>query len=130
MYHLASSIIAMHELSIAQSIVEIVHQYIPNDERQVVKTVKVKVGELAGVVPESLDFCFKAIVDGTPLQDACLQIDHVPFTLKCTTCTGTFRNEPGIMLCPNCGGSNTSVMTGTELQVVEIELQDEPAEVP
>ena len=51
----------MHELSIAQSIVEIVQQYVPNGETRPVKSVNLKVGEMAGVVPESLDFCFGAI---------------------------------------------------------------------
>jgi hydrogenase nickel incorporation protein HypA/HybF len=56
---------AMHELSIAQSIVEIVHQYVPVGNCRSVKTVRVLVGEHAGVVPDSLSFCFEAITAET-----------------------------------------------------------------
>ena len=119
----------MHELSVAQSIVEIVEQHIPQNRSQAVQAIKVKVGELSGVVPESLDFCFQAIVDGTPLKRAALQIELVPFSLLCSDCTEVNNTEPGIVLCPNCGGVNTRVVGGTELLVIEIELQDEPAEV-
>ena len=40
----------MHELSIAQNILEIVHQYVPEEQRAKVQSVKVQVGRLSGVV--------------------------------------------------------------------------------
>lgn len=118
----------MHELSIAQSIVDLVQANLPATDTNLVKSVKVKVGQLSGVVPDSLDFCFGAITHGTSLQGATLDIDNVPFVLKCKTCNTSFESEAGIVLCPQCGGTDTEVLSGTELQVIEIELYDEHLE--
>lgn len=119
----------MHELSIAQGIVDIVHQYVPNGEGAPVKSVLVKIGEQSGVVPESLKFCFAAITADTSLGGANLQIERVPVTIECKTCKKIFTTDSGFTICSMCGGSDTEVMSGTELQVVEIEVEDEPAEV-
>jgi hydrogenase nickel incorporation protein HypA/HybF len=68
----------MHELSIAQSIVEIVQQHLPSDRIPVVKSVQMKVGHQAGIVPDSLEFCFGAVTEGTVAQGARLEIENVP----------------------------------------------------
>jgi hydrogenase nickel incorporation protein HypA/HybF len=120
--------IIMHELSIAQNILEIVQQYVPPDHQSNVKSVTVKIGDLAGVVPESLEFCFAAITTETPFKNVRLTIERIPFTLLCPTCHRTSSNDAGIALCPACGSSQTTIVSGTELHVSEIELDDEPVE--
>jgi hydrogenase nickel incorporation protein HypA/HybF len=119
----------MHELSIAQSIVEIVGQYVPPDEQGRVRTVTVRVGAMAGVVPDSLEFCFNAIVHHTPLADAVMALEFVPFVVACNSCNQTGEAEPGIAICPRCGSADTEVRSGTELQVVSIDV-DEPIGAP
>lgn len=114
----------MHELSIAQNILEIVLANLPATERDSVKSIKLKVGQQSGVVPDSLDFCFGVIAQGTPLEGAALDIERVPFVLKCKPCGSSFQSESGIVLCPLCGGMDVEVLSGTELRVVEIELND------
>lgn len=118
----------MHELSIAQNILEIVLVNLPAGEDRSVRSVKVRVGQLSGVVPDSLEFCFDAITQGTPLQGVALDIERVPFVMKCKTCDSSFQSEAGIVLCPTCGGVDVEVLSGTELQVVEIDLLDVGAE--
>jgi len=115
----------MHELFIAQNIREIVLQSVPDGQCRLVRTVSIKVGELSGVIAESLDFCFSAITKDTPLEGTLLRIEHVPFGLRCRACNRTFSNNEGTVLCPRCGGNDTVVISGTELQVVAIELEDE-----
>lgn len=115
----------MHELSLAQSIVDIVHQYVPVDRGKSVKSVKLKVGDLSGVVADSLSFCFSAITSETALGTATLEIERIPFTLQCKNCDNSFTSEFGIVVCPTCGGEDTQVVAGTEMQVVEIELWDD-----
>lgn len=120
----------MHELSIAQNIVEIIGQYVPADRRHTVRTVRVRVGELAGVVPDSLAFCFSAVTAGTPMATALLEIDRVPFILRCGACLQETPAEPGFARCPQCGSADTTVIAGTELQVVTIDVDDEIPEHP
>ncbi|MBM4161797.1 MAG: hydrogenase maturation nickel metallochaperone HypA [Ignavibacteria bacterium] len=114
----------MHELSIAQNIIEIVRQNVPENELGDVRAVRMKVGTLAGVVAESLRFSFSVLVADSPLKDAYIQIEHIPFVIQCNTCRQSSSNDQGFAVCPTCGGSDTTVLTGTELQVFEIELDD------
>ncbi len=114
----------MHELSLAQSIVEIVHQHLPGDPDVKVQAVRIKIGEFAGVVPESLEFCFTALVQGTPLQGASLDIENIPLMARCTTCRVVSKLEFGVFVCPECGGSNVSLISGNEMQITEIILRD------
>ena len=115
----------MHELSLAQNIVDIVHQYVPAKQSNTVKSVKLRIGELSGVVAESLEFCFSAIVAGTPLRGTTLDIERTPFALRCKTCGHSFTNEYGEVTCPNCFSNATEVVSGTEMRVVEIELKED-----
>lgn len=120
----------MHELSIAQSIVDIVGQYVPPAEQERVRKITVRIGAMAGIVPDSLEFCFNAIIHHTPLNDAVMDIEHVPFTVTCRSCNNTATTEPGIILCPLCGSTDTRVIAGTELQVVSIDVDEAIAGTP
>jgi len=117
----------MHELSIAQGIVDIIRQYVPADQTADVRQVKVRVGHMAGIVPDSLDFCFGAIVDGTPLGDARLDIEETPVRSQCAGCSEVFVVEGSVFRCPSCGSPEIRIISGTELQVIEIQLSDRQA---
>ncbi len=112
----------MHELSIAQSILETVREYVPEEDLRYVSQVKLRVGSLSGVVPESLDFSFRAITAETPLQKTRLEIQHVPFMVQCSVCHQTSSNDVGIVLCESCRSSNVYIISGLELDIAEIEV--------
>lgn len=120
----------MHELSIAQSILEIVEQYVPREARADVRSVRVRVGSLSGIVPESLKFSFSAIVAETPLGSARLDIENVPPICRCEGCGAEFQAADLVFACPGCGGINTRLISGSELRVVDIELEDAPVREP
>ncbi len=115
----------MHELSIAQNILEIVGEHLPAGEFRRVKCVKVKVGDGAGVVPDSLEFCFNVIIAGTSMEGAVLEIEPVPFVMKCNSCGNISTNEGEIFICSFCNGNDLTMISGNELQVSAIELFDE-----
>jgi len=118
----------MHELSIAQNIVDIIGQYVPAERSGDVRLVRIRVGPLAGIVADSLDFCFGAIVGGTQFENARLDIEQTPVQSRCTACNLVFAVEGAAFLCPGCGSADLALISGTELQVVEIELSDPQAE--
>ena len=120
----------MHELSVAQSILDIVHQSVPQDELADVRIVRVKLGTFSGVVADSLDFCFSAISAETPLAKAHLEFEHIPCVVECRRCQKRFENDIGVVVCPECGGIETTVLSGRELQVTEIELENEKDKTP
>jgi hydrogenase nickel incorporation protein HypA/HybF len=115
----------LHELSFAENIVEIIHKSVPAEELEDVRIIRMKIGALSGIVADSLDFCFSAISAQTSLANARLEIENVPFSVQCNSCRKTFINDIGIVVCPECGGIDTNVVAGRELQLIEIELADE-----
>ncbi|MGA7161177.1 MAG: hydrogenase maturation nickel metallochaperone HypA [Bacteroidota bacterium] len=115
----------MHELSIAQNILEVVKEHVPTDPSRRVKSVTVKVGDGAGVVLDSLEFCFDTLIAGTQMQGTVLKIEQVPFVLQCNSCGEFSTNEREIFICSFCSGSDLKMISGNELQVAGIELFDE-----
>lgn len=120
----------MHELSIAENILDIIRQYVPAAERARVRRVFTIVGAQSGVVADSLEFSYQAITIGTVLERSVLTIEQVPFTLHCTTCGKDSVTETGSVHCVACGSTDTTVIAGTELRVREIELEDEQEGTP
>lgn len=112
----------MHELSIAQNILEIVNEHVPAGGK--VKTVRITVGDLSGVVTESLEFCLSALASGTPLEGMAVEFERVPLVVRCGACGRDSRTDPVLGLCPVCGSAGTAVISGRELQVTEIEVDD------
>ena len=120
----------MHELSIAQNLLEIVEQYVTPERRGAVREVRVRAGRLSGVLPDSLEFCYQAITAGTPLAGSRLKIETVPLRLNCATCDRISEVEEPLFRCPLCEGLQVEVVSGMELQIVDIELAEEAAETP
>lgn len=118
----------MHELSIAQDILTIVRQNVPQEELSNIENINVKIGDMSGVVAESLEFCFQAITSETELAEAQMVIEKIPFALKCNSCGSESTNEFGIRVCPDCSTTDTTVVSGLEMQVTEVELKEEITE--
>lgn len=114
----------MHELSIAQNILDIVRENLSANGGGRLKSVKVKIGELAGVVPDSLDFCFGAITKGTEMEEARLEIEKTCIVARCNDCGRDFPVEGLMFSCPICKSTGITVIAGNELQVIEIEVED------
>jgi hydrogenase nickel incorporation protein HypA/HybF len=114
----------MHEISIAERIVEIVRESVDHRPLDEVRTVRVAVGALSGVDAEALTFSFSAITGATPLERSVLDILWIPVTVRCADCRRESQLEDTLMRCPQCGGMNTTVLQGRELEVREIELED------
>lgn len=115
----------MHELAIAQNILEIVRQSVPEEQVSDVKWIRIRVGQLSGVIPDSLNFCFSAIVGETNMRRAGLDIEQVPTVSRCKDCGHQFQIEDMAFVCPACKSADLKLISGRELQVVEIELIDE-----
>jgi hydrogenase nickel incorporation protein HypA/HybF len=114
----------MHELSVAQGILDLVQHHVPEDQARDVREVTVRIGALSGIVADSLEFCFSAIVAGTPYDGASLAIERVPTRATCNGCSREFGIEELVFRCPHCGGPSIRVVSGDELQVTSVELAD------
>lgn len=114
----------MHELAIAQSLLDIVRDHVPDGQASLVRRVTVRVGPLAGVVPDSLAFCFEAIIRETPFEPACLEVETVPIRAECRGCSHRFEALEPVFVCPSCGCSGVRMLSGFELELRTIELAD------
>lgn len=115
----------MHELSLAQSIVEIVENTARQNDSTSVKSVKLIVGQLAGVEMQALMQGLKIASQDTVMQDAKIEIERPEGTAWCLKCQKTVpihrRGDP----CPECGSYQLSINGGNEFRVSELELGDE-----
>jgi len=110
----------MHELSITQSVVAICEK---NAEGRRVLAVTLEIGELSGVVPEAVEFCFEACANGTLLEGARLTIERIAGHGSCPSCGGEFPLRSYFDPCPGCGGYGVRVIAGEELRVRELEVE-------
>jgi hydrogenase nickel incorporation protein HypA/HybF len=108
----------MHELAITQSVVDAV---IERTGRVPVASVRLRVGRLAGVVPDAMAFCFDLVTAGTPLEGAVLEVEQPEGRGRCRTCGEDFPLADLILLC-RCGSADVEVLTGRELAVASVVL--------
>lgn len=114
----------MHELAIAQSIVDAVEARAVECHAAHVKGVRLKIGEASGIVGDSLAFSFEMLTGTIPLlTGARLLIDSVPHRARCRHCDREFAIANYIAQCPTCQEWSTDVVSGTELQIVEMEIE-------
>jgi hydrogenase nickel incorporation protein HypA/HybF len=108
----------MHELAIAESVVSSVLER--TGDRHV-SVVRLRVGRLAGVVPDALTFCFDLATSGTPLAGAALEIVEEHARAHCRTCEADFDVDDSILLCA-CGSADVRLLSGQELCVASVEV--------
>lgn len=110
----------MHEMSITQSVVEICER---NAGGRRVTAVTLEIGDLAGVVPEAVEFCFEACTRDTALEGAQLVIERVPGRGRCNGCGTEYGVTACFDPCPCCGGYGIELLCGEELRVKELEVE-------
>lgn len=113
----------MHELSIVASLFEILEEKATEQQAKKVMLVKLKVGKLAGVVPEFLQTAFEMYKKETIAEEAVLEIEEVPLKIKCQKCQAEVEREDFIFICPVCGSIDLRALAGTELLLEKIELE-------
>ena len=114
----------MHELGVAQSLLEIVEEEArPYDGTRVTR-ILVRIGKLSAVVPDALRFAFEAITRGGIAEGATLEIEEVPMRSRCHQCAEEFAVEDPFMTCPRCEGGNVEMIAGRELEIRSMEICD------
>jgi hydrogenase nickel incorporation protein HypA/HybF len=115
----------MHELSIISSVVESVTESLEKYPGARVIEVRLRVGALAAVVEDSLQFCFELATEGTLLAGSRLVVKTVPIMVHCAAC-GTDGELESLQSfrCPRCGEPAADVVQGRELEIEAIEIEE------
>jgi len=117
----------MHELSIANSILEAARAEAARRPGARLVKVGVRVGELSGVDPDALSFSFAALVRGSDLDPLALEIEACPRRQRCSVCGCIFRVVDFNLDCPDCGSFESRCISGDELEMVYLEIEEAQA---
>lgn len=117
----------MHELSIAASIVEAVTETAAAYPGAQVTAVRLRVGALAAVVEDSLQFCWGVSTEGTPLAQAALVVRVMPVVVHCAACGADSEIGVQSFRCPQCGEPAGDLRQGRELEIESIEIEEQDA---
>jgi hydrogenase nickel incorporation protein HypA/HybF len=116
----------MHEMGIAMEIVRIATSSIPDTIENIrVKSVNLKIGKMAAVVPESLSFCFDIATKETPLSGAKLNIEEIPAVARCKLCDNEWSVSGLTFNCTSCNSGSIDILSGRELEIVSIDVEDD-----
>jgi hydrogenase nickel incorporation protein HypA/HybF len=113
----------MHELSVTQSLLDLVLEHAERAGARRVTRIDIQVGALTGVIDESVQFYFDFISRDTPAAGARLAFCHVAARLRCRQCGAEFEPAERDWLCPECGATGGEVVAGRELMVQSIEVE-------
>ena len=110
----------MHELSLSGAIVNTVEKHAAG---RPVSVVHMRVGALRQVVPDTLEFYFGFVAQGTVCEGARLDQELVPARLRCDACEDEWDLDLPLFVCGACGGPAV-VISGNEFEVESIDVEE------
>ncbi|BAX92538.1 hydrogenase maturation nickel metallochaperone HypA [Mycobacterium shigaense] len=114
----------MHELSLCHAIAGVVK---PHAVGRHVDVVRVQVGALRQVVPESLEFCWSLVCQHLDenMVDTVLELELVPAEVFCRDCTErALITSRWSVCCPSCQSADVDVLRGNEFLVTSVEVSE------
>jgi hydrogenase nickel incorporation protein HypA/HybF len=113
----------MHEMSLTESVVDIVCDEGRKQGFARVKTVWLEIGVLSGVEPDAMTFCFDVVTRGTLAEGAKLEIVRTSGQGWCLDCAKTVELGERFGACPECGQYHVQMTSGDEMRVKELEVE-------
>lgn len=112
----------MHEMALAQGVLDVIEEQARRSRFRSVRTVFVEIGELSGVEPEAISFCFDAVTRGSVAEGARLEILAVEGRGVCIDCGAQVRLRERFDACERCGAYGVQPSAGTGMRVKELEV--------
>jgi len=112
----------MHELAVCQALMEQVESVAIEERADHVVAIHIAIGPLSGVEPCLLEQAFSVARAGSIAADAELVIESMPVQISCKQCGQTTEALPSRLVCGSCGDWRTSLVSGDELQLLQVEL--------
>jgi hydrogenase nickel incorporation protein HypA/HybF len=113
----------MHEMSLAESVLQIIEDAARQQGFTCVRAVWLEIGQLACVEQESLRFSFDAVMRDSIADQARLEITETAGQGRCAKCSLEMPVPALYAACPNCGSYEIQVTGGDEMRVKELEVE-------
>lgn len=112
----------MHELSLCESLLDILKVEAETAKFTRVKRVTLEVGPLSAVEPEAMRFGFDVVMRGSLAEGAELDIVTEPAEAYCLGCFERVTVSDRLSPCPACGGTDLQISGGDALRIRELEV--------
>lgn len=110
----------VHELSLCHAIAELARS-VAGDRN--VEIVRVQIGALRQVVPDSLSFSWTLVRDHERMPDAELELDFVAAEVLCRSCHQRSKiASRWSVCCPNCESADVEILRGNEFLVTSLDV--------
>ena len=113
----------MHEMSLAQGVIDIVEDAARREGFRHVRTVRLEIGRLSSVEPEAMRFCFDLVAKASLAEGARLEIIDTPGSAWCMHCSASASIAAVGDACPQCGSYQLQITGGTEMRVRDLEVE-------
>jgi hydrogenase nickel incorporation protein HypA/HybF len=114
----------MHELSVCNALLQQVEKIAAEHGARKVTRIELGVGPLSGIEPKLLRNAYPIAVAGTVAEHAELVITDFEIRVSCTECNAETPATPNRLLCGECGGFRTRVISGDEMVLQRVELDE------
>lgn len=113
----------MHEMSLAEGIMQVLETEAAKQQFAKVKTIWLEIGALAGVEVQALEFAFEVVRRGTLAEQAQLMIINLPAQAWCLPCAQVVEIRQRYDACPQCGSYQLQISSGDEMRIKELEVE-------
>ncbi|RLA16313.1 MAG: hydrogenase maturation nickel metallochaperone HypA [Gammaproteobacteria bacterium] len=113
----------MHEMSLCESILDILEQQAGEQNYHKVSTVWLEIGALSSVESDAMRFCFDAVMQGSIADKARLEIVTVQGQAWCSLCNKNVMIEQRYDTCPVCGDFHLQINDGEQMRIKELEVE-------
>jgi hydrogenase nickel incorporation protein HypA/HybF len=113
----------MHEISIMTEAVRMAADAAESAGKKRVRVLRLRIGELSGVVPDALRFAFDVVCADTIAAGASLEIETVPGACWCNSCGTEFDCTSFFVECPRCHNVSGELRRGRELEIADVEVE-------
>ena len=113
----------MHEYSITESVLSLALEKAREARATKIIRINLVLGELSGVVSESVRQCFEVLGKDTIARDAVFSFEMKPTSLRCRPCDRVFSPSDYTWACPDCGQLSVEIASGQECYMESIEVE-------
>ncbi len=110
----------MHELGVIIEVAKTVERFAEKNNLTVIDKIVLQIGEFSSMIPQYVEKCYPAAVDGTSLENTKLEIEILPGNGFCLDCKKVFNILESDYKCPECRKDNFDVLGGKEFLIKEI----------